>query len=66
MTFRLRLTLLFVASLAVLGALIAGVTYLSVQQRLAQQDRNAATQLARTAALAADEEIALDRLAGAG
>ena len=66
MTFRLRLTLLFVASLAILGALIAGVTYLSVQQRLAQQDRNAATQLARTAALAADEEIALDRLAGAG
>ncbi len=66
MTFRLRLTLLFVASLAILGALIAGVTYLSVQQRLAQQDRNAATQLARTAALAADEEIALDRLAGSG
>jgi len=65
-TFRLRLTLLFVASLAVLGALIAGVTYLSVQQQLAHRDRNAAVQLARTSALALNEEIALDRLAGAG
>ncbi len=66
MTFRIRLTLLFVVTLAVLGALSSTITYAIVQNRLNEQDRRVTTTLATTAALAASAEIALDRIAGAG
>ena len=66
MTFRTQMTLLFVASLALLGSLSAAVTYVIVRDRLTQQAQHTTQVLARTAALGASEEIALDRIAGAG
>jgi hypothetical protein len=61
-TFRIRLTLLFVVTLALLGALSSAITYAIVQNRLAKQDRRDAAALA--AALTETAEIALDRIAG--
>ena len=46
MTFRIRLTLLFVVTLAVLGALSSTITYAIVQNRLNEQDRRVTTTLA--------------------
>ncbi len=66
MTFRIRLTLLFVVTLALLGALSSAITYAIVQNRLAEQDRRDAATLATAAALAETAEIALDRIAGPG
>jgi signal transduction histidine kinase len=65
-TFRIRLTLLFVVTLAVLGALSSTITYEIVQNRLREQDRRVTTTLATTAALADTAELALDRIAGPG
>jgi len=65
-TFRVRLTLLFVVSLAVLAALSSTIIYAVVRDRLATQDRRAAAALATTAALGDSAEITLDRIASAG
>jgi hypothetical protein len=62
-TFRVRLTLLFVVTLALLGALSSAFTYAVIRDRLATQDRRAAQTLATTAAIADTAEIALDRIA---
>jgi len=62
-TFRVRLTVLFVVTLALLGALSSGFTYAVIRDRLAAQDRRAAQTLAATAAIADTAEIALDRIA---
>jgi hypothetical protein len=62
-TFRVRLTLLFVVTIALLGALSSAFTYAVIRDRLAAQDRRAAQTLAATAAIADTAEIALDRIA---
>jgi two-component system sensor histidine kinase MprB len=64
-TFRVRLTLLFVLSLAILGAVSSTITYVIVRDRFAAQDAHAATQLADSAAVAEPEGVELDRLAAA-
>jgi len=65
-TFRIRLTLLFVVTLALLGALSSTITYAVVRNRLAAQDRRVAAAMATGAAVAETDEIALDRIAGPG
>lgn len=66
MTFRIRLTLLFVTAMAVLATMSSTAVYVIAQNRLAAQDRHAARTLATTAALADSAEVALDRIAASG
>lgn len=65
MTFRVRVTLLFVSALAVLGTVSSTVTYVIVRNRFASQDAHAAAQLATAAAVAPASGVALDRIAAA-
>ena len=66
MTFRVRLTLLFVGAIAALAALSSTAIYEIVKGQVAAQDRRAAHALASTAAIAETAEIALDRMTAPG
>ena len=66
MSIRWRLTVWFLAAMALLVAALSLATYLTVRSQLRGSARSSAVALARAAAAAEPDEIALDRLAQPG